>query len=606
MGALPFAPLDPGREPESRPAPDYMPARMVNEFVYCPRLFYYEWVDAVFAASADTVEGATVHDRVDKPGDALPDAAELASDEVFHTRSMTLSNETLRVIAKLDLAEASGGKVTPVDYKRGAPAEFQGAPAAWPADRVQVVLQALLLRDNGYECEEAVLYYAASKQRVRIAITPEVEREAREAVAGAWSAAGSGAIPPPLEDSPKCPRCSLVGICLPDETRALAPGTAAQMELFQIEVGAGRPQRKPAVSEGVRRMITPRSARIPLYLNTQGLKVGKSGDVLQVKEAKKTAAGYQEKVVQEVRLHDVSQVNVFGNIQITTQAIHALFEAEIPVLYYSMNGWFNGMAAGLNTKNIFLRQKQFRLADRPEFCLSLARALVAGKVRNQRTMLMRNHLEAPRIALDKMKALAEEAEEAGSIESLLGLEGTAARYYFQNFTGMLKSAEDEHREDGRFGFEMDGRNRRPPRDPVNALLSLAYSLLAKELTLACHAVGFDPLLGFYHQPRFGRPALALDLMEPFRPLIADSAVLTALNTGMVTADDFVYSGGACALKPAGRKGFFRALDLRFDQLATHPVFEYKVSYRRMLEVQTRLLARVIEGEIAAYPVFTTR
>ena len=153
---------------------------------------------------------------------------------------------------------------------------------------------------------------------------------------------------------------------------------------------------------------------------------------------------------------------------------------------------------------------------------------------------------------------------------------------------------------------MEGRNRRPPRDPVNAMLSLGYSLLAKDLTVACYAVGFDPYIGFYHQPRFGRPALALDLMEPFRPLIVDSAVLTAINTGMVTPRDFVRVGGSMALTASGRKAVFRAYELRMDTLVTHPLFDYRVSYRRMLEIQSRLLARVLDGEIGEYPVFTTR
>ena len=141
---------------------------------------------------------------------------------------------------------------------------------------------------------------------------------------------------------------------------------------------------------------------------------------------------------------------------------------------------------------------------------------------------------------------------------------------------------------------------------MNAMLSLGYSLLTKDLTVACYAVGFDPYVGFYHQPRFGRPALALDLMEPFRALIVDSAVLTAVNTGMVTARDFVRAGGAVALTAGGRKAFFRAYEMRMDALVTHPLFEYRVSYRRMLEIQARLLARVLEGEIGEYPVFTTR
>jgi CRISP-associated protein Cas1 len=207
--------------------------------------------------------------------------------------------------------------------------------------------------------------------------------------------------------------------------------------------------------------------------------------------------------------------------------------------------------------------------------------------------------------------MAERAESAGSLEELLGIEGNAARLYFGDFAGMIKPDDDDFASEKaqaaeirRFDFE--GRNRRPPRDPVNALLSLAYSLLAKDLTVACYAVGFDPYIGYYHQPRFGRPALALDLMEPFRPLIADSAVLTAINTEMVTARDFVQVGGSVALTAGGRKGFFRAYELRMDALVTHPLFDYRVSYRRLLEIQARLLARVLEGEIGEYPVFTTR
>jgi len=183
--------------------------------------------------------------------------------------------------------------------------------------------------------------------------------------------------------------------------------------------------------------------------------------------------------------------------------------------------------------------------------------------------------------------MAEQAERAQSLEELLGIEGNAARIYFGDFAGMIKTEDDDAVSAEQFRFDFAGRNRRPPRDAVNALLSLAYSVLAKDLTIACYAVGFDPYLGFYHQPRFGRPALALDLMEPFRPLIADSAVLTAINTRMVSPQDFVQAGPGVALTPNGRKAFFRAYELRMDTLVTHPLFEYRVSYRRLLDIQAR-------------------
>jgi CRISPR-associated protein Cas1 len=163
-----------------------------------------------------------------------------------------------------------------------------------------------------------------------------------------------------------------------------------------------------------------------------------------------------------------------------------------------------------------------------------------------------------------------------------------------------KKAENE------FTFDFTKRTRRPPTDPVNALLSLAYSLLAKDCTIAALAVGFDPYVGFYHQPRFGRPALALDLMEEFRPLIAESAVLTAINNRMITPGHFVRAGDAINLTPAGRKVFFQAYEQRMNALITHPVFDYKVSYRRVLELQARLLASHLTGEIPDYVPMVTR
>lgn len=577
--------------PERDRLPDYLPARMVNEFVYCPRLFFYEWVEGIFRESGDTVEGSVQHSRVDKEGKGLPPAEELPDD--LRTQSVTLSSERHRVIAKIDLLMVEHGRVTPVDYKRGKPRETQSGIEMWPADRVQLMMQALVLRENGYECDEAIAYYRGTNQRVRVSVTDELLEEAIGEAQRAWDTAKRGILPPPLEDSPKCPGCSLNPICLPDETFALVQEVpaerSAQLALFE-ETQA--PRKPPAVA--VRRLVTPRDDLKPVYLNTQGLRIGKSGDVLQVRE--------KDALRQEIRMNEICQLSLMGNIQITTQAVQALCSAEIPVCYFSQSGWFYGITSGLTTKNVFLRRSQFQLAAEPWFCVRLARKLVAGKIRNQRVMLMRNHEEPPKLALDQMREMAERAEGASSLEELLGLEGNGARLYFGSFAGMLKQEE----EDGELAFDFTARKRRPPRDPVNALLSLAYSLLAKDLTIACAAVGFDPMMGFYHQPRFGRPALALDLMEPFRPLIAESAVINAINTRMLTAKDFLSAGNAVALKPAGRRAFFQAYEARMDSLATHPLFEYRVSYRRMLEIQARLLAKVLDGEADEYTVFVTR
>jgi len=166
---------------------------------------------------------------------------------------------------------------------------------------------------------------------------------------------------------------------------------------------------------------------------------------------------------------------------------------------------------------------------------------------------------------------------------------------------LIRSADD-----GALEFDFHTRNRRPPTDPVNALLSYAYSLLARAWTVALTAVGFDCYRGFYHQPRYGRPALSLDMMEPFRPLIADSVVLQAINNGEVKLSDFISTATGTALTDDGRRRFIGTFERRLSHEVTHPIFGYKVSYRRLLELQTRLLSRHLLGELAEYPNFTTR
>ena len=632
-----------------------IPARMLNEFVYCQRLFYYEFVESVFIESADTLRGKTLHRRVDSGTGALPaarssrrkeaqklsaqtttgaenespiaPAASTPNEEVIHSRSVQLGSERLGVTAKLDLIEVRTRQITgvtnetgdlftgcevlevcPVDYKIGAPKETEAGNAIWDADRMQLGVQALILRDHGYTCHEGIIYYRATKQRVRLPITPELVAWVEQQITAARRLA-AGPIPPPLVASPKCPRCSLAPICLPDETRFLAEqslvhpmGEGAR----RASEGIDQPSTTHSQPAGVRRLIAARDDSRALYLSTPGLRVGRSEEVLQIKEEKT--------VLDEVRINDVSHVALFGNIQITTQAIQTLCELEVPVTYFSMGGWFYGVTRGHSLKNVFLRIEQFRLARDPATCLRFARQFVQGKIRNHRSLLMRNHLEPPPATLLQLKQCADAAVRAESIESLLGTEGAAAAAYFAQFSGMIKVADDlddqllgaESPIQPTFNFNFNGRNRRPPTDPVNALLSLAYSLLSKDCLLAALAVGFDPYLGFYHQPRFGRPALALDLMEEFRPLIAESAVLSCINNRVVSEVDFVRAGQAVNLTPAGRKRFFNSYEQRMNSLLTHPIFDYKVSYRRALELQARLLAKTLTGEIPDYTPLTTR
>jgi CRISPR-associated endonuclease Cas1 len=272
---------------------------------------------------------------------------------------------------------------------------------------------------------------------------------------------------------------------------------------------------------------------------------------------------------------------------------------EIPVSWHSYGGWFLGHTVGLGHRNVELRSHQWRGSFDPGLCLRIARGLISAKIRNSRTLLRRNWrgADSPENALGGLEADREAAEHARDLPSLLGIEGLAARRYFAAFAQCLAVAH---------GFKWEERNRRPPADPVNALLSFVYAMLVRVWTVQLSAVGLDAYRGFYHQPRYGRPALALDMMEPFRPLVADSTVLLAINNGEVSPNDFITRGGAAALTSGGRKAIIATFERRLDQDITHPVFGYRLSYRRLFDVQARLFGRFLAGEIPDFPHITPR
>src|SRR5204863_1265745 len=236
--------------------------------------------------------------------------------------------------------------------------------------------------------------------------------------------------------------------------------------------------------------------------------------------------------------------------------------------------------------------------DLPGVRMQLAREIIRAKIHNQRVMLMRNG-DVPDRILQLLANFRDATEGAKEVTELLGLEGSAAALYFEQFESMLKQREG-------WKFDWRGRNRRPPRDPVNALLSLGYSMLAKELTGVCHSVGLDPFLGFMHQPRYGRPALALDLMEEFRPLIADSVAISVVNRAELGPEDFIRSASGTFLNDRGRKVFWEGWFRRLDAEVSHPQFNYRMAYRRMLEVQARHIWRFLRREAAAYDGCTRR
>lgn len=543
-------------------APSVIPARMLNEFVYCPRLFYIEWVDGRWDDNADTTRGEISHASVDSRGGRMPDPD--AEDRPYTTASVRLSDEDLGIMAVIDRVDHLEGGCSSLDYKVGHPGP-DGQP--WPADRAQALVQAALLHHAGYHVVSADLYYRETHGRVSIPWSEDLVDEVRELVGRARTTAAALTPPPPLVDSPRCPRCSLVGLCLPDEINALT-------------VRSGKP----------RRLMARAPDQQPLYVTAQGAQVGCRGGQLIV--------SLKGEVLAEHRLLDVSSLCAYGHVQVTTEALTKLWAAGGNAMWFSYGGWLNGWAQGSPSKHSELRRRQVVAHVQGA---EIAAAMIRGKIRNQRTLLRRNakHDVAPAVAA--LGRLAEKALGASSRDDLLGFEGAAARTYFDHFASML-SCDSTIRE----SFRVNGRNRRPPLDPVNATLSFCYSLLLRDAVAACLAVGLDPYLGVLHRSRYGRPALALDMAEEFRPLIADSVTVSLFNTQQLRLSDFRVTTVGTALAQQGRRTVIAGYERRLATELHHPVFGYSVSYRRALEVQARILAATFIGELPTYTPLTTR
>lgn len=587
-----------------------MPVRRLNNFVYCPRLFYFQWVENIFQESADTVAGSLLHRNVDAPsrldeekakalGENLPEGARL--------RSLRLESEALGIVGVMDLVEGGPDGAQIVDYKKGsARRTSEGEREAREPEAIQIGAYALLLQEQGVKVSGAVIYYAADKRRVPVEINEALLAKTRQAIAEAKALAASGRCPPPLRNDPRCLGCSAYPICLPNEShwwaragKAAAPdpqlafpfGATSPDDLrerilealdFAAESGKGPPTLEPPRPEHDDGEV--------LVVQTPGAQIGQRGEQIVV--------SVKGEEVRKIPGQQVRAIYCYGAVQMTAQAVETCLDLGIDVAYFSPAGRFIGLLRGLPASGVDARRGQYRLFDLPGVRLQLAREVIRAKIHNQRVMLMRNG-DVPDRVLSLLAGFRDATGSARDMTELLGIEGNAAAIYFEQFDSMLKQRED-------WKFDWRGRNRRPPRDPVNALLSLGYSMLAKELTGVCHAVGLDPFLGFLHQPRYGRPALALDLMEEFRPLVADSVAISLINRSELGPEDFIRGANGTFLNDAGRKRFWEAWFRRLDTEVSHPEFEYKMAYRRMLEVQARQLWRFVRGEAAAYHGFTTR
>jgi CRISPR-associated protein Cas1 len=352
-----------------------------------------------------------------------------------------------------------------------------------------------------------------------------------------------------------------------------------------------------------------------LYLTEPRSLVKKDGDTLVVHIPENKERETAKRKVR-VPLIKVTQAVVYGDVTLTSPALAALLEQQTDVCFCSYYGRFRGRLAPALGKNSLIRLEQHRAHNEPARAFALARAFVRGKLGNMRAMLLRANRKRDDAvigeAISSIKGVLDQVDEldaaqaaappdpsqpqAGTLQgTLLGLEGAGTAFYFGVLGRLLK---------GKWGFER--RQRRPPRDPVNALLSFGYVLLMNQVASAVSVVGLDPYVGFLHSSQYGKPALPLDVMESFRPVVVDSVVLTLLNNGMLTERDFEEQLGAYRLTDKGRRTFLTKFEERLDTTIQHPVFGYKATYRRSLELEVRLVAKWLMGEIPQFRPFVVR
>ncbi len=319
-----------------------------------------------------------------------------------------------------------------------------------------------------------------------------------------------------------------------------------------------------------------------LYITQPDAVLSKSHEAFTV--ALKQEDGRWQK--RAVPAQTVEQVVLMGNPQVTGDALVYALELGMPVHYLSSFGTYLGSALPGASRNGQLRLAQYALYLDGTRRLDLVKAIIAAKIHNQYTVLYRHgQTENP------LKLRKKQVEQQTTLDKARGIEGMAAREYFALWQAMLGDS-----------WSFTGRNRRPPTDPVNSLLSFAYSLLRGQVTTAVHLAGLDPYIGYLHEVHHGQPALVLDLMEEFRPLVADNIVLAVLNNRELQPKDFTESLGAYRLSDDGRKRFLQAFERKMTSEFTHPVFGYRCTYRRAIELQARLLGRHLQEEIPYKPL----
>lgn len=326
-----------------------------------------------------------------------------------------------------------------------------------------------------------------------------------------------------------------------------------------------------------------------VYITQDDAFIGKIDERLHVK--------FEKKTILDVPLLKVDGVVVLGRATVSPAVINEFLERQIPLTFLTETGRYLGRLEPEVTKNLFVRKAQWQAVGNTPQAIHVVQGFVRGKLKNYRTVLTRRQRECTDIdlsaSIERLDQAIAPIDKTNNIDSLRGLEGAGSAAYFGGFNQMIRNTE----------FTFANRVRRPPTDPVNSLLSFGYSLLGHDIQSAVNIAGFDPYVGYLHCERYGRPSLALDLMEEFRPLVVDAVVLSALNKQLLKAEDFVKEpiSNAVSLTKEGRKTFLHLYAQKKLSEFKHPVLGRKCSYQEAFELQARLLAKYLMGEIEKYP-----
>jgi CRISPR-associated protein Cas1 len=434
---------------------------------------------------------------------------------------------------------------------------------------VRLGVRSLLMLEHRQSVSDGVLFDCLGGHRL-VNIDETAKEVARRKVKEFMHIVEDDAHPPaPTDDTSLCNDCPYYLTCLPDEW----------MTLHGIE------NRYP---RRVRPVVDP--AR-PVYVTEQGARLSKDGGLMVIENRKGEELGRK-------RLIDISQLILYGNVSVSSSLMRILLSSNIPVCYLNRNGWFVGVATGLPGKNVRLRECQFRLSEERQ--LEIAKEMIRGKLINSKVLLRRHAGAVSQKQLEELRTLERQIDFSDSKQTLLGIEGSGAAAYFSQFSHMLGNMRRGIR------VSMAGRSRRPPRDPVNSVLSYVYSLIIKDCIIALWQSGLDPFYGVFHRPKYGRPALALDMAEEFRPLVGDSVALWVFNNHILQENDFEMSDKGVFISQEGRRNLIKAYEGRLEVEFQHAVFGYKINYRQAFYIQARILAGVMLGEYDRYTPLTTR